>query len=122
MFSEIGSLLTAALPPHRVRQGLTLVLVSLGAVLALYNLFLPDILKEAMALATIYRIVVAVLSLLPLGLLLGMPFPLGIKLVDGGRREIIPWVWAINGATSVLASVLAVVISISYGFTYAFLA
>jgi hypothetical protein len=122
IFSGTGSLLTTLFPPQRVSQGVALVLITLGVLLALYSLFLPDMLKETMGLATPYRILIAVLWLLPLGLLMGMPFPLGIKLLDRSSREIIPWVWGINGATSVLASVLAIVISISYGFTYALLA
>jgi len=54
--------------------------------------------------------------LAPLGLLMGMPFPMGIKIVSEQAREIVPWVWGVNGATSVLGSVLAVMLSINFGF------
>ncbi|MBI2856201.1 MAG: hypothetical protein HYX93_05075 [Chloroflexi bacterium] len=107
---------------HRVVPTLGLVLTSLGIVLVFYTFFLPDVLDAAMGLPTPYRVSIAVLLLLPLGLLMGMPFPLGIKLVDQEAREMVPWLWGINGATSVLASVLAVMISISFGYTYAILA
>jgi hypothetical protein len=38
-----------------------------------------------------------------------------IKLVEAVDREPTPWFWGINGATGVLASVLAVMLSMSIG-------
>jgi len=56
-----------------------------------------------------------------MGLLMGMPFPMGIKVVSEEAREIVPWVWGVNGATSVMGSVLAVMLSINFGFRVALL-
>jgi hypothetical protein len=45
-----------------------------------------------------------------------MPFPLGIQQIE--RRKLhayLPWFWGINGAASVTASVLAIVISLAFG-------
>lgn len=47
------------------------------------------------------------------GLMMGMPFPLGMSKFDDRDRS---WFWAINGATSVLASVLALVLALLAGF------
>jgi hypothetical protein len=47
------------------------------------------------------------------GLMMGMPFPLGMANFDDQDRS---WYWAINGATSVLGSVLALVIALLAGF------
>lgn len=63
------------------------------------------------------RVVVAVLALAPVGLLLGTAMPLGLRRLANGRGELIPWAWGVNGATSVLGSVLAMVIAINNGFT-----
>jgi hypothetical protein len=52
---------------------------------------------------------------IPLGLLLGFAFPTGIKLVEAVSSDPTPWFWGINGASGVLASVLAIVISMSLG-------
>jgi len=60
-----------------------------------------------------------VLALAPAGFLMGMPFPLGLRLLDRvGPQwgELVPWVWGINGATSVLGSVMAISIAINLGF------
>ena len=48
---------------------------------------------------------------------MGMPLPLGLKIANVRSAEIIPWLWAANGATSVLASVLAIAIAITAGFS-----
>ncbi|MFC2159955.1 hypothetical protein ACFLQS_04495 [Actinomycetota bacterium] len=62
------------------------------------------------------RFIYSVLLILPLGFVMGMPFPLAITKVKRSRKEIIPWLWAINGCTSVVGSIAAVMISIHLGF------
>ena len=45
---------------------------------------------------------------------MGMAFPLGVKAAVGDRR-ILPWLWGINGAASVLGSVTVAVVSLELG-------
>ncbi len=52
----------------------------------------------------------------PLGLLMGMPFPLCLRRVGADSPRLIPWFWGINGFTSVIGSVLATMIAITYGY------
>lgn len=48
----------------------------------------------------------------PCGFLMGFCFPVGLRWMNALKyRESLPWMWALNGAASVLASFLAVVIS-----------
>jgi len=51
---------------------------------------------------------------------MGMPFPLGIRLVSsieqGKEKGLIPWLWATNSFCSVIASVSAVIIALFFGF------
>lgn len=47
---------------------------------------------------------------------MGMPFPLGISLLAERKDRMIPWVWATNNFCSILASVSALVIALSFGF------
>jgi ABC-type Mn2+/Zn2+ transport system permease subunit len=58
----------------------------------------------------------------PLATLMGMPMPLAIRLVSHSAPELIPWAWGVNGATSVLGSVLALVVAIASGFNQALIA
>ena len=66
------------------------------------------------------RIAIAVLATFPMGLVMGTAFPLGMKLASERSPSLTPWLWGINGATSVLASVIAVVIAMSAGITASF--
>ena len=64
-------------------------------------------------------IALTIATLGPVGFLMGMPFPLGLRLLDRHGPEwaaLIPWVWGINGATSVLGSILAITVAINFGF------
>lgn len=62
------------------------------------------------------RIALTVLLLAPMGFLMGQPFPLQLKWVEKNHSSFIPWVWSLNGAASVLGSVAAVVLAMTYGF------
>jgi hypothetical protein len=60
--------------------------------------------------------------LMPAGLLMGRPFPLGLRYVDSmGARDLLPWLWAANGTLSVVGSVLATILAIRLGFSAVFL-
>ena len=61
------------------------------------------------------RIGISLMAFMPLGFLLGFAFPTGMRLVEAVDRQPTPWFWGINGATGVLASVLAVMFSMSLG-------
>jgi hypothetical protein len=61
------------------------------------------------------RIAVSLAVLMPLGFLFGFAFPTGVRLVKAVDPAPMPWFWGINGATGVLASVLAVMLSMAFG-------
>jgi len=63
------------------------------------------------------RILIAIITLIPLGFFMGFPFPLGLKQVERKSPEWIPWIWGINGCASVISSVLAAILAISFGFS-----
>ncbi|MEE8507909.1 MAG: hypothetical protein V3T07_02495, partial [Myxococcota bacterium] len=68
------------------------------------------------------RVSLSVLCLAPLGFLLGTCFPGGVRLLGDRAEALIPWSWAINGATSVLGSALAILLAMNQGFGVALLA
>jgi hypothetical protein len=47
---------------------------------------------------------------------MGLPFPVGITWLQKRANIRIPFAWAVNGCASVIASVMAAIISLSYGF------
>ena len=68
------------------------------------------------------RVLIASALLLPLGFIMGMPFPLGLQLIskigqnEDARRKIVAWAWGINGYMTVVGSALAVFIALFWGF------
>ena len=95
-------------------------LAALVCVVVAFGLATPYAVGLFASSATVLRIAVAVAILLPLGFLLGMPFPLGMKLAAERSGALAPWLWGVNGATSVCASVLAAVIALSWGISASF--
>jgi hypothetical protein len=61
---------------------------------------------------TIIKIIVSIAVITPLGILMGVCFPTGMRLVRLSRRSETPWYWALNGMFGVLCSALAVFVSI----------
>ncbi|MGE5552150.1 MAG: hypothetical protein ACM3ZC_16725 [Bacteroidota bacterium] len=59
------------------------------------------------------------LFFLPLGLVMGLPFPSGLRLLKAASPDKIAAAWAVNGAFSVLGSVLAVTLATTVGYTMA---
>ncbi|MCK6447657.1 MAG: hypothetical protein L6Q99_14790 [Planctomycetes bacterium] len=95
-------------------------LVLLLVVLVVFGFATPYAIERYAGATTNVRIAVATGLLLPLGFVLGMAFPLGMKLAGAKRDGLTPWLWGINGATGVLASVCALAISLGFGITTTF--
>ncbi len=118
-FGGLGSNLSGQFGAERRGFLLKTVLLALVLLLGVYNVGYPALLQTFTGLSTAHRIGVTVLFLCPLGVLMGMPFPLGIRAVHAKDPRVVPWVWGVNGTLSVLGSVLAAMLSISFGFTVA---
>jgi hypothetical protein len=76
---------------------------------------LPSIFQATTNRERLVRISISLAAIMPLGFLLGFAFPTGMRLVSAVNAQPTPWFWGINGATSVLASVLGVICSMSFG-------
>ena len=66
------------------------------------------------------KIAASVATIFPLGVVLGLFFPTGMRLVRNIRPAETPWYWALNGIFSVLSSAVAVFISIFLGISVNF--
>jgi hypothetical protein len=93
------------------------VLITLVSLFSIAGQILTPVLNYFISYSTFTKIVISIMLLAPMGLLLGMPFPLGINLLQDRAKELIPWCWGVNGAFSVVASVLAIVLALIIGFT-----
>lgn len=118
--SGLGSYATERIGRGRGWASASACLVLLLAVLAAVGFVSFTVLAPFERLATGQRILIVACLLFPLGFLMGMPFPLGMKAAAGKWFSLTPWLWGVNGATSVCASVLAVVIAMGTGISAAY--
>lgn len=124
--SGAGSLFSRLWLPRADMVWVPLLLV-LAALIA-DVVFLPSRLAALVGLPFEYRLFISAVLLAPLGFVMGMPFPTGLRALAGLRDPEVPgrqqssdnaveWAWAMNAAASVLGSVLAMVIAIQFGLT-----
>jgi hypothetical protein len=89
-------------------------------VLAAWIFLVPAALAAGIGLPVVARIALAVCAIAPVGFLLGMPFPIGLRQAHTVTPALVPWAWAVNGAASVTAPVLAMMVAIQRGFSSAY--
>ncbi len=108
-------------------------LAALVVVLLVDAAALPRLLASLVGIPFYLKLAVSGLTLAPLGFVMGMPFPAGLRaMAQGGYkregtmigdayqeaqggRDAVEWAWAMNAASSVMGSVLAMVIAVHVG-------
>ena len=124
--SGAGSLFSRLWLPRTSLGWVPLVLVIVTLLADVF--FLPSRLAALVGMDFGYRLVVSGVLLIPLGFVMGMPFPTGLRALaalpapefpagDNASDNAVEWAWAMNAAASVLGSVSAMVIAIQFGLT-----
>ncbi len=117
--SGLGSLSTSVL--HSEAQSRRLALLGLLVVtLIVFGVLTPIVIRQFGAASTPVRIAISVAILLPIGFFMGMAFPIGMQRALAEAPVMAAWLWGVNGAASVCASVLVVVIALGAGISAAF--
>jgi predicted membrane-bound spermidine synthase len=102
------------------------VLGAIAGLVTLYAFLLHTVLGSLVAMPFPDKVLVSAMLLVPLGFLMGMPFPAGLREIAEQARAFskasaatesntIEWAWAMNAASSVLGSVLAILIALHFG-------
>jgi hypothetical protein len=115
--SGIGSALSQRIRPLRNSR----VLLVLAGVVIVSSLLLPTIIAFMGRFSLPLKIMLAFATVMPAGILMGIPFPFGISLLGASSPQLIPWAWAVNGCFSVLAPILAVMLALSMGYQFVLL-
>jgi hypothetical protein len=110
LFSGLGSLTVQRWPMPWMLAGLIVLI-------AAYPLLLEPVSRLALGQADWGRAGLTILAMAPIGFLMGLPFAGGLRIVETHEPALVPWAWAINGSFSVISSVLAVMIALSWGFS-----
>ena len=122
--SGVGSLVSRRWFSQTAR--IRLALIAIAAAVLVYMFVLPGLLTQYVGLPFAIRLVMSCTVLIPLGFIMGMPFPTGLRALSekisasgenhaNSSENIIEWAWAMNAGSSVLGSVVAMVVAMSSG-------
>jgi hypothetical protein len=118
VFTGLGAFLTGQ-QRQSSKGRLPLLLVPIVGLTLFYLFGLPPLTRALEGLPLAARVSIAFAVLAPLGLCLGRFLPLGLRAVASlteFSREYVAWGWAVNGFASVIGSVLATILAMSFGF------
>ena len=122
LFSGIGSIVAGKIKEELVLKTLKGILLIAVVLASLQAGVFPSILTTyALGLPVFIRMLITFVLLAPLGFVMGMPFPLAIRIIPKSAAGIIPWAWALNGWMSVVATIASIIIARTTGYSYAFM-
>ena len=110
-----GSLLSDRVPIESDARARVVIPLAIASLLVVGTLSLQSVIDRTIAWDLFARCAVVVAFVAVIALPLGLCFPLGLRLVRAVSDEATPWMWGVNGACGVLASVTAVGISMWWG-------
>ncbi len=114
VFAGLGSALSARWPATR---NVSRPVAGIVALALAYLPGLPWLFDHLLHIGQGGRVLIAVALTAPPALLMGMPFPLGLRRLASGDADLIPWAWGMNGCASVISAIAATVLAIHLGFT-----
>jgi predicted membrane-bound spermidine synthase len=114
IWSGIGSYFS-----QRIAAGsearLTVVLALVAGLVASLSLLVSPLLEAGVGWPLWFRFAASVVLIAPLGFLMGVPFPTGLRRLEERQKAAVRWAWSVNAAASVMGSVGAIVLAIYLG-------
>jgi hypothetical protein len=114
--SGLGSLASGRLVRMSARRA-RMVLAAIVVLAVAYQTALPGLLLDRMGASFTIRVLLSFAFLFPIGFLMGMPFPTGLRAVSLRAPRFMPWAIGVNGALSVIATTSAVPVALVLGFS-----
>jgi hypothetical protein len=113
IFSSLGGIWAQ----KKEKQILKISLIALIGAILIALLTLDTLIERLLRVSILWRQFGAVLILMPIGFLMGLPFPLGMRdiLKSPTQRA---YAWSINGCASVLTSIISAQIALISGISY----
>jgi len=106
--SGIGSFYSRRIPVIQALGAIAILITTLAYIV-------PPISAAGVGWPLELRMLVTVLLIAPAGFVMGMPFPNGLSKLEIMHHESVRWAWALNAASSVLGSALAIVFALYFG-------
>ena len=115
IFTGIGSLISSMVKFNAIK--ILKIDISLLTIIGIMYYFIMDkIFINALSSGSEIRVMITIALIAPLGICMGVPFPLGLRTLGKENSSLIPWAWGVNGCASVLGSVLALIFAQGFGF------
>ncbi len=111
----LGSLVTARVFDRRIPP--VVAPLAVGLIGIVIRFVLPGIQSSLLTMPSTAAIAFSILLLFPIGFVLGMPFPLALKIAAQIAPNSIALFWTISAVFSMLGSVLAALIALQFGFS-----
>ncbi|HSS02205.1 MAG TPA: hypothetical protein VLM79_34340, partial [Kofleriaceae bacterium] len=115
-----GAALSSRFAVARLGRVMLVAGVGLAALAVLGGFALPAVLHAMIGASLMVRVLLTAVLVAPSGVLMGAMIPAIVRVLADAGSPLIPWGWGVNGATSVIGTVIATVIAIYGGFTATF--
>ena len=113
----LGSGISQRFSRHRLERNPQLMTLLVAALFIIWSLAWNSLNQQLLSQNVIIRCLLVAATLLPLAMCMGVPFPQALAAVGQESRREVALAWCVNGLMTVVGSVLAVVFSITTGFT-----
>jgi hypothetical protein len=116
----VGSILSRKLNIYSAKRW-RLPFMGIVASTLILAILTPYLLQFFLAATSQVRILIAALMIFPMGVFLGMPFPIGILSLQQQPNGAIAWALGMNGLFTVIGGLVSIIISVNWGFNIALL-
>lgn len=113
VFTSMGGLWMQKKSRWNIRRAMAVLIGVLILTAAGFEILAADILKAPKMM----RYLTMIIFLFPLGFLMGLPFPLGMRYLLNSPVQR-AYAWSVNGCASVLSSIIAAQVAISFGIPF----
>ncbi|MBK9034501.1 MAG: hypothetical protein IPL61_25085 [Myxococcales bacterium] len=118
--TAFGAFFAERIPTARLGAAMALGGGALLVLAGFYALALTGVIHGFIAHGLTVRIALALAFIAPAGLVMGSMVPGAVRVLGARGSLLVPWGWGVNGATSVLGSVISTVVAIYGGFSAVF--
>ena len=115
VFAGAGSAVSGVVR-MRERSKVLVAVVGICAAAVLEHVLMPTVFSGVQRASFGVRAGVVLCAIAPLAFFMGVPFPTALQSLARTRRHLVPWAWGVNGFASVVATVLATMLSMTWGF------
>lgn len=115
VFTGTGSLISSTVKFNAIK--ILKIDISLLTIIGIIYYFIMDkIFIHTLSSGAEIRALITIALIAPLGICMGIPFPIGLRTLGKTNSSLIPWAWGVNGCASVLGSVMALIFAQGIGF------